>query len=98
MPTVPCWKKATTEFGMRYLPHTEQEVQQMLAAIGKPSLDALFESIPSSARFERELAVPPPLDEASLMRHMKELATKNNGCQMLSFLGGGMYDHHLPPA
>jgi glycine dehydrogenase subunit 1 len=83
---------------MRYLPHTEQEVQQMLAAIGKPSLDALFESIPASARFERALAVPSALDEASLMRHMKELATKNNGCQMLSFLGGGMYDHHLPPA
>src|SRR6186713_1368759 len=83
---------------MRYLPHTEHEVEQMLAAIGKPSLDALFESIPPGARFERELAVPPPLDEASLMRHMKELSAKNHGPGMLSFLGGGMYDHHLPPA
>jgi len=83
---------------MRYLPHTEAEVSEMLAAIGKPSLDALFESIPKAARFERDLAVPPPLDEASLMRHMKELSAKNEGSGMLSFLGGGMYDHHLPPA
>ena len=83
---------------MRYLPHTEDEIVEMLAAIGKPSLDALFESIPPGARFERELAVPPPLDEASLMRHMKELSAKNYGPGMLSFLGGGMYDHHLPPA
>lgn len=83
---------------MRYLPHTEEEIGEMLAAIGKPSLDALFESIPASARFERDLAVPPPLDESSLMRHMKALAAKNEGCGMLSFLGGGMYDHHLPPA
>ncbi|HEU5073722.1 MAG TPA: glycine dehydrogenase, partial [Polyangiaceae bacterium] len=83
---------------MRYLPHTDDEIREMLAAIGKPSLDALFESIPPGARFERELDVPPPLDEASLMRHMKELAAKNAGSAMLSFLGGGMYDHHLPPA
>lgn len=83
---------------MRYLPHTEDEIREMLAAIGKPSLDSLFESIPAGARFERDLAVPPPLDETSLMRHMKELAAKNQGCTMLSFLGGGMYDHHVPPA
>lgn len=83
---------------MRYLPHTEDEVREMLAAIGKPSLDALFESIPPGARFERELAVPPPLDESGLMRHMRELSAKNEGSTMLSFLGGGMYDHHLPPA
>src|SRR5688572_17891848 len=83
---------------MRYLPHTEDEVREMLAAIGKPSLDALFESIPTSARFERPLAVPPALDESSLMRHMKALSAKNEGAGMLSFLGGGMYDHHLPPA
>lgn len=83
---------------MRYLPHTEQEIQEMLAAIGKPSLDALFDSIPSAARFERELDVPAALDEATLMRHMKGLAAKNQAGHMLSFLGAGMYDHHVPPA
>lgn len=46
---------------MRYLPHTPEEVEQMLGVIGVPSIDALFDPIPKEARFERALAVPPPL-------------------------------------
>jgi glycine dehydrogenase subunit 1 len=83
---------------MRYLPHTEAEISEMLAAIGQPSLDALFETIPPEARFDRELSVPPALDEAGLMSLLAGLAQKNTGAQMLSFLGAGMYAHHLPPA
>src|SRR6185436_8003038 len=45
-----------------------------------------------------QLDVPPALDEASLMRHLAELAGKNRGHGMLSFLGAGMYAHHVPPA
>jgi glycine dehydrogenase subunit 1 len=83
---------------MRYLPHTEAEIQEMLAAIGKPSIDALFASIPPEARFEGDLAVPVALDEPALMGHMKALAAKNTAATMLSFLGAGAYAHHIPPA
>ncbi len=83
---------------MRYLPHTDEEVRAMLGVIGKPSLDALFDTIPEAARFNRSLGVPEPLDEARLMRHMQALAHQNSATRMLSFLGGGMYDHHIPPA
>jgi glycine dehydrogenase subunit 1 len=83
---------------MRYLPHTESEIQEMLAAIGRPSIDALFASIPEEARFEGDLRVPPSLDEPALMAHMKALAAKNGAATMLSFLGAGAYAHHIPPA
>jgi glycine dehydrogenase subunit 1 len=83
---------------MRYLPHTEAEIAEMLAAIGKASLDELFETIPADARFRGDLAVAPALDEPALMAHLKELAGKNAGAGMLSFLGAGMYAHHIPPA
>jgi glycine dehydrogenase subunit 1 len=83
---------------MRYLPHTEDEIAEMLRAIGKASLDDLFATIPEAVRFRGALAVPPPLDEPNLMRHMAELAAKNPGASMLSFLGAGMYAHHIPPA
>ena len=83
---------------MRYLPHTDQEIAEMLAVIGKGSIDELFDTIPEKARFKGELAVLPALDEPSLMLHLRELSEKNTGAQMLSFLGAGMYDHHLPPA
>ena len=83
---------------MRYLPHTEEEIAAMLAVIGKASVDDLFTSIPEEARFVGELAVPPALDEPSLMAHMAALAGKNGAATMLSFLGAGAYAHHIPPA
>ena len=83
---------------MRYLPHTPEDITAMLKTIGKPSLDALFQSIPEAARFNGALALEPALGEAALMRHLKDLSRKNGGAELLSFLGAGMYAHHIPPA
>src|SRR5882757_8422455 len=83
---------------MRYLPHTPEEIASMLAAIGAPSIDALFDQIPEAARLSRPLGVEAALDEASLMRHVEEIARKNRGAELVSFLGAGAYDHHIPPA
>jgi len=83
---------------MRYLPHTPAEIEQMLGVIGVASLDDLFATIPEAARLNGGLAVSPALDEASLMAHLEGLARANTGAGMLSFLGAGMYAHHVPPA
>lgn len=83
---------------MRYLPHTEAEIQAMLAAIGAPSIDALFADVPPAYRLGRPLALEPALDEASLMAHLDKLAQKNEAARALSFLGAGLYEHHVPPA
>ena len=83
---------------MRYIPHTEAEVTEMLGIVGRKSLDELFATIPPEARFERKLALEPALAEPELMAHMNELAKKSGGSQLLSFLGAGMYQHHVPPA
>lgn len=83
---------------MRYLPHTEEEIREMLAVIGHDSIDDLFKTIPEEARFRGELAVPSALGEARLMRHVSEIGDKNTASRMLSFLGCGAYHHHVPPA
>lgn len=83
---------------MRYLPHTPEEVDAMLRVVGKGSLDELFDTVPEAARFSGALAVAPALAEPALMAHLEQLANQNDGARMLSFLGGGMYDHHIPPA
>jgi glycine dehydrogenase subunit 1 len=83
---------------MRYLPHTDDEIRAMLEAVGVASVDALFEDIPASHRLTQPLALEPALDEATLMGHLTELADRNTATRSLSFLGGGMYDHHIPPA
>lgn len=70
----------------------------MLQTVSAASLDALFDTIPESGRYKGELPIEPSLDEPALMRHLEELAAKNEGAKMLSFLGGGSYAHHIPPA
>lgn len=70
----------------------------MLERIGVPSIDALFESIPARHRLDRPLDLEPALDEPNLMRHLTQLAEKNGAARALSFLGAGMYEHHIPPA
>ena len=82
---------------MRYLPHTAKEIEQMLQVIGVSSIDELFETIPEQARLHRPLAMDEGMDEMSLMRWVEQLAEDNRGTSMLSFLGAGIYDHHVPP-
>ena len=83
---------------MRYLPHTPEEIDQMLATVGKSSLDELFSAIPEHVRKKAAMSLEPRLDETSLMRHVGELAANNRAASMLSFLGAGAYDHVFPAA
>ncbi len=80
-----------------YLSLTEEDRAAMLEAIGVASIDDLFAQIPSGVRLGRPLDLPPPLGEAELVRHLEELASRNDhtGTE-LSFLGGGVYDHYVP--
>ena len=70
----------------------------MLAKVGVDHIDELFASIPESHRLTSELDLEPALDEPRLMQHLSALANASRGPGLLSFLGGGMYRHHVPPA
>jgi len=70
----------------------------MLSRVGIEGVDDLFNPIPESHRLNRALDLEPALDEPRLMQHLAALANSNQGARMLSFLGGGMYRHHVPPA
>ncbi len=80
---------------MTYGPHTSTDRQQMLAALGIDSVDALFADIPSEVR-ANGLDLPPALDELSLARRLETLAGRNT-TGLTSFLGAGAYRHHIPP-
>ncbi len=82
---------------MRYHPHTPDDVRHMLAAIGAPSLEALFRSIPGPLRLGRPLDVPPATDEIALLAEFRALAAKNR-VEHPPFVGAGAYPHHVPPA
>ncbi|MDR6878533.1 aminomethyl-transferring glycine dehydrogenase subunit GcvPA [Bacillus sp. 3255] len=81
----------------RYLPITEQDQQDMLETIGISSMEEMFQDIPQQVRFQGELNVSKALDEQGLLRYMRGLASRNADFdRYASFLGAGIYDHHLP--
>ncbi|HSC73874.1 MAG TPA: aminomethyl-transferring glycine dehydrogenase subunit GcvPA, partial [Gaiellaceae bacterium] len=82
---------------MSYLSLTERDREEMLATIGVSSVEELFRDIPAEVRFDRELALDPPLGEQELSRHLEELAARNiDTSRELSFLGAGICDHYVP--
>ena len=82
---------------MRYLPHTAEDIREMLEKIGLKTLDDLFEGIPESLRQNVDLKLPSPLSEWELDDHMANLAAENTGSRHPEyFLGAGSYQHHIP--
>ena len=51
---------------MSYLFTTPAQQQEMLDAIGAPSIDSLFDPIPNELRLKRDLNLPAPLTELEL--------------------------------
>ena len=81
---------------MPFIPHTEDDIREMLATIGLSSIDALFEEIPASLRARELKGVPEALSEMQVGRLMQQRAAQDR--QMLNFIGAGAYEHHIPAA
>ena len=82
---------------MRYLPHTREDVAEMLQVVGAATLDDLFSSIPEDCRFQGELDLPPDMSEWELDDHMAALAGRMAvSPEYRVFLGAGSYDHYIP--
>lgn len=81
----------------RYLPMTDQDREAMLYTIGVNHVDELFADIPEAIRFKGKLDIPEAMSEPELVRHMRRLADQNlDFGRVVSFLGAGMYEHHIP--
>ena len=82
---------------MRYLPHTQADIDVMLNAVGAESLNDLFATIPEECRRRDPLKLAEPLSEWQLDRHMDALAgTTAVPPEYLLFMGAGSYDHYIP--
>ncbi|MCG8589904.1 MAG: aminomethyl-transferring glycine dehydrogenase subunit GcvPA [Proteobacteria bacterium] len=82
---------------MRYIPHTAEEVEQMLETIGVDSVDALFDCIPGPLRLGRALDLPEGASEPEVVREFEALAARNRDASGGGwFLGAGAYNHFTP--
>jgi len=81
---------------MPFIPHTEADVREMLAAIGARKVDDLFDEIPAELRYGTLAGVPERVPEMEIARIMHERAQQDG--QALNFIGAGAYEHHIPAA
>ena len=80
-----------------YAPHTQADIEAMLAAIGVGSLDELLR-VPDSVALKRKLDVVPGLPEYQIPRRFENFGEANSPVKCRSFLGAGAYRHYAPPA
>ncbi len=80
---------------MRYIPCSESDRKEMLAAMGLDSIDQLFTGIPERLRLRRLLDIPAALTEPELLAYFQKAADAN-ATNHTSFLGAGVYRHHIP--
>lgn len=83
---------------MRFIPHTADDIRAMLEAVGVASVPELFRDIPAALRSRATIDLPAGLPEQDVVRIVEQLAGRNAGPAMVSFLGAGAYPHFSPAA
>ncbi len=81
---------------MRFTPHTPQDREAMLSALGLHSPEQLFAVIPEALR-AKSWDLPDGISEPEVCAYLDRLAAMN-ARDLICFLGGGFYDHHIPAA
>jgi glycine dehydrogenase subunit 1 len=82
---------------VKFAPHTEAEVAEMLDAVGLSSLDDLFDRIPASVRLDGPLDLPAGVSELEVVEDLRALAGRNRSADdLVCFAGAGAYDHFVP--
>jgi glycine dehydrogenase subunit 1 len=78
----------------KYFPHTADDLQSMLKAVGADSLDALYSDIPADVRFRGDYDLPSEMSELEVRQLFEQLGRQNR--QLVCFAGDGVYDHYTP--
>ncbi|HBP90430.1 MAG TPA: aminomethyl-transferring glycine dehydrogenase [Nitrospirales bacterium] len=85
-----------TTFAHRHIGSSDSQIQEMLGALGLPSLDALVQAtIPQDIRLAQSLNLPPAQSEEEVLTDLRHLSAQNQIYR--SFLGMGYYDCLTPP-
>ncbi len=94
-PTQPLLEPSDT-FVHRHLGPSDDDIRQMLAALGYDSLDALIDAtVPPAIRLDRPLSLGPPRSEHATLAELRRIAEKNQVVR--SLIGLGYYDTIVPP-
>lgn len=81
---------------MAFVPHTREDRELMMQAVGVGDIKELFTDIPEARRFP-DLELPPPLSEPEVLAELAQMAGRNwNLDQHVCFLGAGRTTTSFP--
>ena len=83
---------------MSFVGLTRDEERRMLQEIGVARFEDLLAAIPKDVRLEDPPRIPGPLSEIELRRLLGKWSRENHAAELVSFQGGGVYDHWIPAA
>ncbi len=83
---------------MRFIPHTEQDIREMLETVGIQNVDELFAGIPTELRLgNKALKLPSALSESEIVATLRQMQKRNPDAEeVTTFLGAGAYRHYTP--
>jgi glycine dehydrogenase len=83
------------QFSKRHIGPDAAQTEEMLALLGRPSLDALIdEAVPKQIRLQKSLKLPDALGEYEVLGQLKTIASQNQIFK--SYIGMGYYDCITP--
>lgn len=80
----------------KYFPHTEEDIQQMLATVGVDSVNALYADVPDSLKFNRDYELADGMSETEVRAFFDKITDPMLTSQLTCFAGAGCYDHYSP--
>ncbi|MGB9843501.1 MAG: aminomethyl-transferring glycine dehydrogenase subunit GcvPA [Caldisericia bacterium] len=80
---------------MKFIPHIQKEIEEMMRDIGISSLDDLFKDIPDEVKIKEKLNLPTPLSELGIKNEIENIFSSDIPPKRI-FLGGGAYYHFIP--
>ena len=80
---------------MDYVPHTPEDQEKMLRAVGIAAVDDLFGDIPEKFRLDRLLNLPPPKSEQEVWGLLQQIGLQNT-IPPVTLMGAGAYHHFIP--
>jgi glycine dehydrogenase subunit 1 len=83
---------------MSFVGLTHDEEQRMLDEIGVARFEELLAAIPQDVLLDHPPGIPGPLSEIELRRLLGGWSRENHAAELVSFQGGGIYDHWIPAA
>ena len=78
----------------RYFPHTQAEIDEMLARCGVSSMDDLYADVPAGLRLKAPYNLPASMTEKEVRDFFNTLGARNR--QLTCFAGGGFYHRYTP--